>query len=76
MKYNFMLSFLEGPFCVQPFKPFLTDFFPFLSWLCPFLKIQIVCFAFVFRLFVLFCFVFSDLKVVFKRIIYPVVSWF
>ena len=49
-------------------------FFPFLSWLCPFLKSSNrffwICLS-TFLCFVLLC---SDLKVVFKRIVYPVLS--
>ena len=71
-----MLSFLEGPFRVQPFVPFLTLVFPFKFWLCLFLqnsnRLFWVCPS-TFLCFVLLC---SDLKVVFKRIVYPVLSCF
>ena len=71
-----MLSFLEGLFCVQPLVPFLLLVFPSLSWLCPFLQISNRLFWVCSSTFL--CFVFflcSDLKVVFKRIVYPVLSW-
>ena len=71
-----MLFFLEGPFCVQPFVPFFNWFFPFLSWLCPFFRNSNCLFWVYLLTFLRFDCLCSDLKVVFKRIIYPVLSWF
>ena len=75
-EYETMLSFCGGPVCVQPFVLFLLLVFSFfLSWLCPFLKNQIVFFwvcRSTFWCFVLLC---SVLKVFFKRTIYPVLIW-
>ena len=56
-----MLYFLEGSVQVQPFVPFLL-------LVCSFFDLIVT-----FWCFVLLC---SDLKVVFKRIIYPVLSQF
>ena len=73
-EYNFMLSFLGDPVCVQPFVPFFYWFFPFFVLVVFFSqksnRFVWVCLS-TFWCLVLSC---SDLRVVFKRIIYPVLS--
>ena len=70
-----MLSFFEGPVLVQPFVPFLSLVFSFVVLVVSFSQkskfLFWVCLS-TFWCFVLLC---SDLKVVFKRIVYPVLSW-
>ena len=70
-----MLSFLEVPVCVQPFVPFSLLVFSFVVLVVSFSQksncLFWVCLS-TFWCFVLLC---SDLKVVFKRIVYPVLSW-
>ena len=74
-----MLSFWRVLFLVQPFMLFVTSFFllvfSFVVLVLSFSQksnsLFWVCFS-TFLCFVLLC---SDLKVVFKRIIYPVLTW-
>ena len=74
MELKFILSFLEGHFSVQTFVLFLflVFLFLFVSFFRKTNRLVWVCFS-TFLCFIRFC---SDLKVVFKRIIYPVLSWF
>ena len=69
-----MLSFLEGSVLIQLFVPFLTGFFfCCLSYVfSSIIQLFVLGFFFGFWCFVLLS---SDLKVVFKRIIYLVLSW-
>ena len=70
-----MLSFLEGPVLVQSFVPFLLLIFSFVVLVVNFSQKSnclLRVFISIFWCFVLLC---SDLKVVFKRKIFPVLSW-
>ena len=78
-EYDFVLClvwFFKGPCFVLTFYVILFFVFLLFRWLCPFLKNQI---GFGLGLSCVFwCFIvsFLDLVIVFKRIRYPVLSWF
>ena len=70
-----MLSFLEGPVLVQLFVPFLLLVFYFVVLVISFSQKSNCLFWFCLSTYWCFVLLCSDLKVVFKRIIYPVLSW-
>ena len=68
-------GFCEGSCYVTTFYVELLWFFLMSCWLCPFFKIQIVCGMGLSFDFFVFYYFFLRLKIVFKRIIYPVLNW-